>query len=149
MEKLIKRTDKFTESGRELFICSDGNYLTQGDDGKYYFYFGVEQTSWEAPHKYKLLDTSNEPTHKTLQGWLNSNSNFNFYVNEGDTVDDEFVQYMADCVPPRFYSSTIVQVGEAADSEPGTGFQRYATFVHKRNDQWIYEGNKVAHRSYN
>lgn len=57
----------------------------------------------------------------------------------GQKVADDVVDELANCVPPKYFSSTVVQVGEAADHDPLTFSPLYDTFV-KNNDEWVYYG---------
>lgn len=60
----------------------------------------------------------------------------------GDLVEHKIAMNIADCVPPRNFSTGYIQCGEPADHcEEGT---LYATFVRIDDDVWEYKGNCLA-----
>lgn len=88
----------------------------------------------------KVIDTDV----KTYKGWLGSEKDFYEYVNEGDKVDLEFVEYFRDVVPPTVNGRNMVQCGEPY-SHAKEGLT-YETFIFNRNDDkygeiWIYKGH--------
>lgn len=60
----------------------------------------------------------------------------------GDLVEHKIAMDIAECVPPRNFSTGYIQCGEPeSDSEEGT---LYATFVRVDDDVWEYKGNCLA-----
>ena len=66
----------------------------------------------------------------------------------GDYVENEIVDYAANCVPPVRYSRSVVQCGEPASSriDEKTGREKYtySTFVRVAEDVWEYCGDCFA-----
>ena len=76
---------------------------------------------------------------KTYKGWLESRTKtIDEYLNIGDEVDEEMVDYFRDILPPKTYRSDILQVGEPYDHINGRAI--YLTFK-KEDSRWIYKGN--------
>lgn len=88
-------------------------------------------------------------TIKTMQEWNSRKCRFLEYVQPGDYVDEEIVNYFLGVVPPLHYSvDNILQVGEAADVDD-YGRLTYTTFYFVRQNtrnekinQWQYVGCK-------
>ncbi len=60
----------------------------------------------------------------------------------GDLVEHRIAMDIAECVPPRNFSTGYIQCGEPeSESQQGT---LYATFVRLDNDVWEYKGNCLA-----
>lgn len=82
---------------------------------------------------------------KTRAAWYASGlPTFEDFFNVGDTVDDELVQDMVNCVPPAMWRDGCTQIGEAYSSEYDEDRQRhrdtYITF-HKVDDgRWVFDG---------
>lgn len=68
------------------------------------------------------------------------NSDYWMYDREvGSLVEEEIVDYAANCVPPLTFTTGLVQCGEPAESKvEGT---TYATFKRITKDIWMYCGN--------
>lgn len=81
---------------------------------------------------------------KTLQGWRDSGiRTLEEYLFVGDTVDSDLVSDLVNSVPPVFYRSFRIQVGEAYSCEPdenGTYRNTYATFHKSGKDNYIFDG---------
>lgn len=85
---------------------------------------------------------------KTLKGWMDSNFNmFEDYVQPGDQVDDETVDYFLNILPPKTQSGGIMQVGEPCSHEDNPKTNRwqatYSTFA-KNENGWYWAGNCFA-----
>ncbi|MEO2202323.1 hypothetical protein ABGV42_01050 [Paenibacillus pabuli] len=74
---------------------------------------------------------------KTYNEWMESQINFDKFVNVGETVDEEFVMYFVNILPPHWNGETYVQVGSPADSV--NGLNTFTTFI-KENGVWTYIG---------
>ena len=60
----------------------------------------------------------------------------------GDLVEHKIAMELANCVPPRNFSTEYIQCGEpAASANEGT---LYATFVRIADDVWEYKGDCLA-----
>lgn len=57
---------------------------------------------------------------KTLKGWEKSGKNLMEYLNVGDEVDEDMVDYFTDILPPHTLRRDMLQVGEPYDSVPIT-----------------------------
>jgi hypothetical protein len=63
---------------------------------------------------------------------------FGDYVAVGETVDDAMVDYFRDVVPPAWFTSSMLQVGEAyahVDGKP-----TFTTFTKLSEGAWRYCG---------
>lgn len=76
---------------------------------------------------------------KTYKEWSDAKVSFTEFAEVGDEVDEEIIDYFIGCLPPVFYSSTIVQCGEPYDHFGKNGQARYMTFK-KIDDKWFYVG---------
>jgi len=78
---------------------------------------------------------------KTYKGWKESNfTRIYDYLNIGDEVDEEMIDYFRDIMPPIIMNFCMLQVGELADHIGGKA--TYMTFV-KEKGRWIYKGDCV------
>lgn len=79
--------------------------------------------------------------HVTMEMWTN---NFQDVAEVGDSVDESIVDEFANCVPPAWYSSGLVQCGEPysheKDEKSGNFRPTYVTFL-KEDGKWIYKGH--------
>lgn len=80
---------------------------------------------------------------KTLEGWMASScGSFVDYVFVGDEVDEGFVEYFRDSMPPRSMSPGYLQAGEPYNQEQdknGRWRSTYTTFV-QNGPKWTYVG---------
>ena len=58
---------------------------------------------------------------------------------EGDLVDNEIAMELANCVPPAYFSTGLIQSGEPADHRKEGVV--YATFLRVDDDVWEYKGD--------
>ena len=79
---------------------------------------------------------------KTMQGWKESKLSLSKYLQEGDEIDMEIVDYIIGVLPPATMNATMVQMGEPFDGCPVTGKHRYIT-IEKKEGCWKYTGLKV------
>lgn len=82
-------------------------------------------------------------TIKTRSGWHESGvGSFGDYVQPGDEVDEEFVEYFVNALPPTTYRGDLVQGGEPhSDAQDTAGRWRptYPTFS-KIDGVWHFTG---------
>lgn len=52
---------------------------------------------------------------KTYANWK---GNLNEYLQVGDIVDEEFVEYFANVLPPAAFNSRLIQIGEPYSHQP-------------------------------
>jgi hypothetical protein len=58
-------------------------------------------------------------TIKTYEGWRESRLDLGRFLQVDDLVDDEMFDYFLGVLPPEFYSSTILQIGEPSNHVGG------------------------------
>ncbi len=76
---------------------------------------------------------------KTRQQWAESHQNLGQFLNVGDPVDNDFVDWARDIMPPAHWTSRMIQIGEAHSHVAGRA--TYATFCLPGNTtQWIFAG---------
>lgn len=76
---------------------------------------------------------------KTYKEWEKSKAETIYeYLNIGDKVDEEIIDYFRDIVPPVTINSFTLQVGEPSDHINGKA--TFMTFM-KVNGEWIYKGD--------
>lgn len=76
---------------------------------------------------------------KSYKGWLNSSAKtIEEYLNKGDEVDNEMIEYFTDILPPITQNSLMLQVGEPSNHIDGKAL--YMTFTNE-NSKWIYKGD--------
>lgn len=75
-----------------------------------------------------------QPTIKTYADWK---GNLSEYLQIGDVVDQEMVDYFINVLPPATMNSQCVQMGEPYSSVQGR--MTYCT-LKKLNGQWVYAG---------
>lgn len=84
---------------------------------------------------------------KTLKNWLETEKNFKDFVQVGEEVDEEMVDYFMNVLPPRSMSAGYLQVGEPyshiEDKADGRWKATYDTFI-KEDGRWIYKGHCFA-----
>ena len=77
---------------------------------------------------------------KTYEAW---DSDWDKYFQLGDYVDDEMWDYALEVLPPQYWKSDLLQIGEPHDHGGENGKARYSTFQ-KHGSQWVYTGNHVT-----
>jgi len=78
---------------------------------------------------------------KTFAQWHDSKKSLTEFLNIGEEVEQEIVDYFIEVLPPVTWTSTIVQCGEPYDSFGKNGAYRYITFE-KVSKLWFYTGKK-------
>jgi hypothetical protein len=75
---------------------------------------------------------------KTLNQWHGSKLDLGKFLQIGDLVDEEMADYFLGVLPPAFYSSSLIQIGE-----PYSHIQNRPTFatIAKTAEGWQYRGN--------
>jgi hypothetical protein len=80
---------------------------------------------------------------KTYKNWKGNLEN---YLQPGDVVDEEMVNYFIDVLPPAYMNSNLVQMGEPYSHVNGKA--TYST-VYRKDGNWIYAGHchvgKIEH----
>ena len=80
---------------------------------------------------------------KTFKEWTDTKCNLDKYLSIGDELDEEIVDYIIGCLPPRTMSENVVQLGEpyshAFDESKGIYRATYSTFV-SLDSHWFYAG---------
>ena len=74
---------------------------------------------------------------KTKAQWNASGQNLTSFLEVGDEVDVEMADYFLCVLPPTFYSSTLIQIGEPYDFK--SGGETFMT-IHKIGEFWVYAG---------
>jgi hypothetical protein len=75
---------------------------------------------------------------KTHKGWGESRLSLERYLQVGDLVDEEMHDYFLNVLPPAYWSSSILQVGEPVDHK-----ERGAVYdtLKRTASGWMYCGN--------
>jgi len=79
---------------------------------------------------------------KTLDGWNKSGVQLNEYLQVGNEVDEDMVNYFIDILPPATMRADCMQIGEPWDHDPVTCRPMFAT-LEKQDGKWIYTGHRV------
>lgn len=74
---------------------------------------------------------------KTLEGWHASQQELTPYLQSGDSVAADFADWALNLLPPAYWSSTVVQIGEP-HSHVG-GRPTFATF-YREGGNWFFAG---------
>lgn len=74
---------------------------------------------------------------KTLAGWRSSQQQLTPYLSPGDEVEPAFADWALDLLPPAFWTSQVVQIGEPHSHVNGR--PTFATF-HKQGSTWFFAG---------
>lgn len=74
---------------------------------------------------------------KTLSGWQDSRQDLTPYLSPGDEVEAAFADWALDLLPPAFWSSTVVQIGEPNSHIDGR--PTFATF-YREGGAWFFGG---------
>ena len=74
---------------------------------------------------------------KTLLGWQESQQNLSPYLCPGDEVEAAFADWALDILPPAFWSSSVVQIGEPHSHIEGR--PTFATF-YREGGSWFFAG---------
>lgn len=72
---------------------------------------------------------------KTYADWK---GNLYDYLQIGDIVDEEMVEYFIDVLPPACFNSSCIQMGEPYSHIDGNA--TYAT-LKKVDGEWVFAGN--------
>jgi hypothetical protein len=74
---------------------------------------------------------------KTLKGWHESQLQLTPYLQPGDAVEAEFADWALNLLPPAYWSSQVVQIGEPNDHIAGR--PTFATF-YREGGAWFFAG---------
>lgn len=84
---------------------------------------------------------------KTKTQWDESHQDFTTFVQVGEQVDEEIVDYFIECLPPATMNSKCVQCGEPTrhiGNKPAyITFEKPPSAFILSNSEWIYTGIKV------
>jgi len=75
---------------------------------------------------------------KTMKEWKGSRLDISQFLQVGDIVDDEILDYFIGVLPPACMSSRCVQIGEPTRHN-AAGKPEFETLEHK-DGNWIYTG---------
>lgn len=79
------------------------------------------------------------PIIKTRQQWAESHQNLGQFLSPGDLVDEDFIEWARDIMPPACWTSRMIQIGEP-HSHIGNR-ATYATFHIPANSKyWAFAG---------
>ena len=77
---------------------------------------------------------------KTFEQWQKSDKHIlSEFLQVGDAVDRDFVDYFIEVLPPACMSLRCIQLGEPSRHDPKTGKPMFET-LQRENYQWIYKG---------
>ena len=76
---------------------------------------------------------------KTYKQWTESKKDLNEFLQIGDVVDEDILDYFIGVLPPACQSPRCVQIGEPYTHDAGGPL--FAT-LEKIDGQWIYTGHK-------
>ena len=78
---------------------------------------------------------------KTYQDW-GEHQTLTSYLNPGDEVDQEMVDYFCGTLPPQTMTSTVIQIGEPYDHCRNKHRKLCPVFptIQRSGDQWFYRG---------
>jgi len=90
---------------------------------------------------------------KTLAQWKASKKDLNTFLEIGDTIDMEIVDYIIGVLPPETMKHNVIQMGEPFDVCPKTGKTRWLTIRKlnhcgqdvNMNGDWIYDGPRIKY----
>ncbi len=74
---------------------------------------------------------------KTMQGWHNSQQQLTPYLEAGDEVEEAFADWALNIMPPAFWSTRIIQIGEPHSHVEG--IPTFATF-YRDAGTWHFGG---------
>ena len=75
---------------------------------------------------------------KTLAGWHESKLDLTRYLTIGDEIDEELADYFLGVLPPAYYTSQIIQIGEPYDFVRGR--ETFITIARNKAGNWAYCG---------
>jgi len=56
---------------------------------------------------------------KTYSQWSESRQDLSKFLQIGDIVDEEIVEYFLNVLPPKTWNNSVIQIGEACDYVEG------------------------------
>ncbi len=74
---------------------------------------------------------------KTLTGWNQSGQELTPFLQPGDEVEEAFSDWALNLLPPAFWSSNVVQIGEPHSHIEGR--PTFATF-YREGRRWFFGG---------
>jgi hypothetical protein len=75
---------------------------------------------------------------KTRQQWAESHKNLGQFLQVGDPVDSDFVEWARDIMPPAHWTGQMIQIGEPQSHVDGRA--TFATFHLPSGSQWVFAG---------
>lgn len=76
--------------------------------------------------------------YKTYEQWGRSGQSLDKYLQVGDIVDQEMVNYFINCVLPSMFTDDLIQLGEPYDHING---KPVFPTLKKTLEGWMYMGN--------
>jgi len=76
-------------------------------------------------------------TIKTYSQWHEARQELSKFLQVGDIVDEEIVEYCLNVLPPKTWNNNIIQIGEPCDFVEGK--QTYSTLMNTP-DGWAWAG---------
>lgn len=78
---------------------------------------------------------------KTYHDWGN-NQTLTSYLNPGDEIDQEMVNYFCGTLPPQTMTSTVIQIGEPHDHfrDRHRHLRPIFATIQRTGNQWFYKG---------
>jgi hypothetical protein len=89
-------------------------------------------------HKYAMPLEVAAVNVKTEKGWHESNLSLTQYLEVGDSVDESIADYVLFVLPPAYYTSELLQMGEPFSSVRGEA--TYITLHRADGIHWKYVG---------
>ena len=78
---------------------------------------------------------------KTKKQWDGSGKNLTEFLEFGDKVDEEMMDYFLGVLPPQTWTANCIQLGESYSTD-GQGNFTYMT-IEKLDGEWTWTGCKV------
>lgn len=79
----------------------------------------------------------------SLKTFANWDCNMSEYLQIGDEVDQEFVDYFIDVLPPACMNNKCIQIGEpySYKTDANGNFKATYSTLKKENGKWYYAGH--------
>lgn len=136
----------FTEQNIKVKNTETGVYLSAETDCGHYgqAYNITNKTAANyvgsvAEAKQRFVKFYNKFEIKTYKQWTESKKDLNEFLQVGDAVDEEILDYFIGVLPPACQSPRCVQIGEPYSQDAGGLL--FET-LEKQDGQWIYTGHK-------
>ena len=101
------------------------------------YYIDPIDTPWFSVNEEELKSINSRCKIKTYSQWSESRKDLSEFLQIGDIVDEEIVDFCLNVLPPKTWNNSIIQIGEAVDFVEGK--QTYST-LKNTSDGWIWAG---------